>query len=452
MKQYLEQKHFCQIIFTTHSPDIMQVVELEDIRQIFPVYGKDGYITIKSLANTGHLLNAMTDVGSSILSHGEFVRLAIHRKLLYLESYGDYDFLSGIIHRSNSKLLTFPFTKIEKGGRPTPSQIKELISQFRKFLPKEVILHIFVLVDADLRSKNILDEERKEYDKIQTESDIKAKIYYHCWAVREWENWLLYNEDLLYEMLSGDQLGSVQETKELPDEIEKNRQSHCEFTVATNITTASVRQNFENKEQFDKWFIAELHHHSERLLVDLNPSQMQGIDTISKKDEKQSAREKGFEFLRKAGVTVEMMGKFGNLENPILTDIGSRIRQQEDPKRRRTKQTVNISDDAEKCHAEWLTERKLQQPIDCNELAIRKELTKWIDAKLFFHQLTHGRNTADKKIDLDKYWKQAFSSEKSGRNDLYGRYFGSLDPKDPQKWPEDFEKLLQNFGSFINAP
>jgi hypothetical protein len=452
MKQYLEQKHFCQIIFTTHSPDIMQVVELKDIRQIFPVNGKHRYIAIKSLANTGHLLNAMTDVGSSILSHGEFVRLAIHRKLLYLESYGDYDFLSGIIHRSNSKLLTLPFTKIGKGGRPTPSQIKELINQFRKFLPKEVILHIFVLVDADLRSKNILDEERKEYENLQNDPDIKAKIYYHCWAVREWENWLLYNEDVLYEILSGDQLASLKEINELREEIEKNRQSHCEYTMPNNINTASVRQHLENKEQFHKWFIAELDRHSQILLEDLTPSRMQGIETTSKKDEKQSARGAGFKFLREAGVTDEIMSKFGHLKNPILTDIGSRIRQQEDPKKNRTKQTVNISDDTEKCKAEWLNERKLQQTIDCNQLATRKELIKWIDAKLFFHQLTHGRNNADKKIDLDKYWKQAFASEKSDRNHLYGRYFDSLNPKDPHKWPEDFDKLLEKFHTFIKAP
>ncbi|CAF4030772.1 unnamed protein product [Adineta steineri] len=111
MEEFLQSNHFCQILFTTHSPDIMQVVRLEDIRQLFPIYDTYRHITIKSLASTGQLLNVMTDVVTSVLSHGELVRLGVHRKLVYLESLDDLNFLHGIIRRTESDLLRLPYTK-----------------------------------------------------------------------------------------------------------------------------------------------------------------------------------------------------------------------------------------------------------------------------------------------------------------------------------------------------
>jgi hypothetical protein len=72
-----------------------------------------------------------------------------------------------------------------KGGRTQPSQIKRLILEFRQFLPETATLHIFVLVDVDLRSKSILETEIVEYDAIQNDPKLNVKIYYHCWAVRE---------------------------------------------------------------------------------------------------------------------------------------------------------------------------------------------------------------------------------------------------------------------------
>ncbi|CAF0722231.1 unnamed protein product [Adineta steineri] len=265
MEEFLQSNHFCQILFTTHSPDIMQVVRLEDIRQLFPIYDTYRHITIKSLASTGQLLNVMTDVVTSVLSHGELVRLGVHRKLVYLESLDDLNFLHGIIRRTESDLLRLPYTSIAKGGRPTSFQIEQLIVLFRKFLPDKVKLHIFLLVDADLRSEDILEEEKKSYINLQENENLNVRIHYHCWAAREWENWLLSNGDLLYEMLFSDHLSDAEEIKQLQDIMKRVWSTDLVFPT--------------NRDQFNEWFEKKLDHHFKLLKLELSLSQMGYVKT-----------------------------------------------------------------------------------------------------------------------------------------------------------------------------
>ncbi|UJR12045.1 hypothetical protein I4U23_016223 [Adineta vaga] len=107
---------FCQMIITTHSTDIMQAAKIEHIRQIFVNPSDDRPIGIRSLAGTRHLFEAMGSLGMSLLSHGEFVRLGVHKKVLILENRSDYDFLRGLINRSKPALLNSSFTVIDKRG------------------------------------------------------------------------------------------------------------------------------------------------------------------------------------------------------------------------------------------------------------------------------------------------------------------------------------------------
>ncbi|CAF1419051.1 unnamed protein product [Rotaria sordida] len=450
MKEFRDKNLFCQMIITTHSIDIMQAVKLEDIRQIFLDSDTSTPIEIRSLAGTRQLFDAMTSLGTSIFCKSELVRLGVHGKILYLESHDDYHFLHGLIHRAKPVLLNSLFTRVAKGGRTTTSQIKELIYLLRQVLPKEIRIHVFVLVDADLRWKSVLQKEERDYDELQKDEKLNVKIYYHRWAVREWENWLLYNEDLLYEMLFDDQLRSTQAIEELRTEISKHYQSQS--VSSTSPTLQHNKSVSESKDQFCKWFVGKLEYHFKRLLTNMTLSQMDGTETDEQKDSKESAKHEGEKFLRDAGVTDEIITNFGVLATTIMTGIGFQLRQQTNPKKKRSKPDSAKSDNVEECRNRWLAERQLQQPIDCNELTIRKELTKWIDAKLFFHELTHGRITTDscdKNMVLDEYWKRAFSLKISDENGLYSRYFDSLDPQDSCKWPEDFTKLLSKFQNFV---
>ncbi|CAF1285576.1 unnamed protein product [Rotaria sordida] len=245
LKEFSKSNRFCQMIITTHSTDIMQAVKPEEIRQLLPRSELGNPIEIKSLAHIGQLLNAMTDVGASILSHGEFVRLAIHRKLLYLENHDDYNFLNKLVDRSKPELLKLPFTIMGKGGRPHPLQVKQMLLQFGQFLPKETTLHIFILVDSDLRSRYILDKEEKEYKKIQADlydpknpkkQTIKVQLYYHCWAAREWENWLLSNENLLYKMICDDEIYHKDEAiKRIRDRIQQHQSMESIFPTSDSF-------------------------------------------------------------------------------------------------------------------------------------------------------------------------------------------------------------------------
>ncbi len=81
---------------------------------------------------------------------------------------------------------------------------------------------------------------------------------------------------------------------------------------------------------------------------------------------------------------------------------------------------------------------------------VRKELSKWVDAKLLFQQFTHGRDGKTKSIHLDDYWKKSFAMVKSS-NHLYKRYFNSLDRQNKHEWSEDFDILLKKFQNFCKS-
>ncbi|UJR19038.1 hypothetical protein I4U23_022169 [Adineta vaga] len=462
MKQLSESNHFCQMIITTHSIDIMQAIKLKDIRQIFVDSRRRRHIAIKSLACTGELFNAMIDIGTFILSHSEIVRFGVHPKLLCLESHDDYTFLHGIIHRAKPELLHFPFTRMARNGRTSPSQIKALISELRQLLPKETTMDIFILVDADLRSKSVVDEEEQSYDELQKDTTLNVKVYYHCWAAREWENWLLYNEDLLRDILFGNKLPSIKEIHALrieifgsstlqPNPAMHSRLEKSESAVVASTIGTSVSQLENSKDKFCEWFAKKLEHHFSVLLTKLTLSEMHGTETDERKNAKQLAKQAGEDFLLKAGVTDDILQNFGSFRNAIILSVGFQVNQKENPKKHRSKVAADKPMDEEKCREKWLAERQLQQPIVCGELATRKELTKWIDAKLFFHLLTHDGCVPSENILLDEYWKNAFSLHTSDENGLFKRYFDSLNPQDSQNWPEDFNTLCRKFESFVKT-
>jgi hypothetical protein len=204
--------------------------------------------------------------------------LGVHRKLLYLEGDDDFNFLHEIIRRIKPQLLYFPFTRVARDGRAKPLQIKEITEEFRKFFPKESgnTLHVFILLDADLLFKSVLETEKTDYDKMENDinlndqmknhSNFKVKIYRHCWAVCEWKNWLLSNENLFYEMLCDDQLYRKESViQELRDQIQQHRQSETIFSnhntneqdqlpTTTSITTASIPTYSVDKQVFYDWF------------------------------------------------------------------------------------------------------------------------------------------------------------------------------------------------------
>jgi predicted ATPase len=64
IESFRQSNSFCQILITTHSPDILQAVKLENIRQIF--LKSDSYkpAEIKSLACIDQLYNVLTEVGA----------------------------------------------------------------------------------------------------------------------------------------------------------------------------------------------------------------------------------------------------------------------------------------------------------------------------------------------------------------------------------------------------
>jgi hypothetical protein len=347
LKQFQESNHFCQMVITTHSPDIMQAVKLKDIRQIF-LNSSNRPIAIKALAGTKQLFDAMTNFGASIFSHGELVRLGVHRKILYLENHDDYNFLHGLLYRAKPELLNFSCTSMSKGGRTEPSQIKALIRQFRQTLPKEATLHIFILLDADLRSNTNLDKEKTEYDQIKDDSTLNVRLYYHCWAVREWENWLLSNEDLLYQMLcdNGEDYKDLA-IKQLRDEIQQHLPtesilrtsytSHQSQPVTTTEITASNSLEYSNHKQlFEDWFKKELKRHFQILLTKLTLSSMEGVENISGEEEKELQREACAAFLSEANIGDDIMSKFGSLRERIEGFIGYQLRQGSEKKKKKT--------------------------------------------------------------------------------------------------------------------
>ncbi|CAF1525177.1 unnamed protein product, partial [Rotaria sordida] len=192
-------------------------------------------------------------------------------------------------------------------------------------------------------------------------------------------------------MLFGQQLLGIQTIQELRKEINQYWQSQPvslilptlqqgESVTTAATTTTSTPQLPESKDQFRKWFITELQRHWDILLNKLTMSQMEDTQTDEQKNSKELARQEGEKFLRAAHVTDEIMENLGNLKNGIMIFTGFQLQQQGEPKNKRRKKDVNKFDDEEKCRNKWFTERQLQQRIDYEDLATRKELAKWIDA------------------------------------------------------------------------
>ncbi len=475
---------FCQMIITTHSTDIMQAVKLEHIQQIYVNPTNDRPIGIRSLAGTRHLFDAMTSLGTSFLSHGEFVRLGVHRKVLLLENRSDYNFLYGLIHRGRPALLNYSFTVMDKSGRTTPSQTEHFIRLFRQFLPDKATLHLFILVDADLRMKSKLKEEENIYNSFKNSSSLNVQLEYHCWDARDWENWLLSDENLLFEMLCDKSMYDKDPViKQLRDQIQQHRSADSIFAA---YDPSQHRQSVNDRELFEEWLDEELQRHFQKLLIDLNKGQMQGIEPIDAIEEKRLQDEACKQFLKENHIGDDIMDRFGSFRAKIKTIIGEKLRKEsEDYKQREeenkrqqkansmlenrakqnqqsaaatkadedtktTNQTnMNAKEKEKQMRQDWLDERQLPQTPEGVNKTVRKAVTKWIDAKSFFQHLTSGKDSGRGK-GLDDCWRQVFAMGESEDN-LFKRYFHSLDAKDPDKWPKDFDCLLEKFERFVKG-
>lgn len=491
LEAYRKSNSFCQMVITTHSPEIMQAVELKDVRQIFVDSKERTIISIRSLECGDQLANIMTDIGTSILTHSELVYLSQYRKILFLEGADDYNFLYGIIRKFKSELLTLPFTQIHNHGRSTPSEIRQLILSLQQLFPENSKLHLFILVDADLRHQTVLDNEAKDYTMINEDKKLNVKITYHCWEAREWENWLLSNENLLYEMLCDNNICHNNESiKNLRSQIRQHQPTNPIFSICDssqydqsmtteNCASSNPTHHARDKCLFKEWFKKELERHFKHLLTNLTKSNMEGIKNISTENEQKLQREAWAKFSADYGIDANVMSKFGSYSEQIQGYMGRELRKQseeykkekEERKKqqkyageRKKQQIGNESDqrdaaeqkkrqqkgnasEADPC-GDWLRRRGLEQ-INMDDLDTRKNLVKWIDAKLFFHQLTHGESSKPKNIDLDNYWKQAFAMGNS--KNPYERYFNSLDSKNSDEWPDNFNTLLEKFEKFVKG-
>lgn len=456
LKEFHSSKRFCQIIITTHSTDIMQAVELKEMRQIFMGPSSHVPMEIKSLSNTEQLLNVMSALGTSILGHDDIVRLGVHRKLLYLESREDFDFFSGIIQQVKPELLLLPFTIIYKGGRTQPDQIRELIHGFRHFIPKDYTLNIFILVDSDLRRQEKLRNEKREYDLLNADKKLKTNVYYHCWAAREWENWLLFNEELLFDMLFSDSLAHEKSIQTLRQQINQNYPGMLDIfqlndTQMTDTTTTThMLHSHKVEDRFVIWYREELRRHYELFLHnDLTLSQMEGSEKNDPWNSEALADE-GRLFLQNAGIDNNQMKIiFGNILVPTLQSIGAQNRKL-NKEEEKSHMDGKKEDSLKACQDKWLEERQISQSINLDDREIRRTLAKWIDAKKFFYQLTHSTNSKvkGKKLDLDRYWKEAFSLEPANHHYPYSRYFNK---NYPHTWPDDFTNLIQMFEIFVTT-
>lgn len=450
LNEYHELRYFCQMVITTHSTDIMQQVQLNEIRQIFPTMKSKYAFEVKSLECTAQLLNIMESMGLAVLDHGEIIRLAVHRKLLLLENRNDHEFLRGIIRRANPNLLQIPLTVLEKGGphnhtggRFQPDDVKQFIKVFNQLLPNNSVLKIFILLDADLRSRHdsesALRKEEEAYKKLGNDYS-NVKIYYHCWDAREWENWLLFDEDLLCNMLTGAEMGQLQAIKELRNKMMGKYEQH---------TNGYLQKPPTDKETFHTWFMNEIDRHARHLYSDKLTSSEFGVST-RKNDAVCDKREMGREYLKSKVIDPK---KFGDDEEYVLSVLGGFVKsKQRENQQESQNKKFKSGDDKNWYKNAWLKDRKLPTLDELHPNAsnddTRKQLIKWIDAKDFFHELTED----SKYKCVGQVWKQALSSDTSIEDGFFDRYFKSLDPSDDRKWPEDFKKLLEIFTDFSQTP
>ncbi|UJR12046.1 hypothetical protein I4U23_016224 [Adineta vaga] len=201
---------------------------------------------------------------------------------------------------------------------------------------------------------------------------------------------------------------------------------------------------------------------------------MQGIERIDTREEMKSQDEMCIQFLKRKNIDDDTMNKFHPHTKKIKAVIGEELRkksgdykqQQEENKRQQrayskienrakqnqpstaiNKTNKNTKRNEEQMRQDWLKERDLPaKPKDINR-NIRQAATKWIDAKLFFQHLTSGMNSG-KARGLDNHWKAVFAMGDSEDN-LFERYFHTLDPQNLQLWPQDFDRLLEKFERFV---
>jgi hypothetical protein len=89
-----------------------------------------------------------------------------------------------------------------------------------------------------------LQDEIKEYDLLKVEKVRKVKTYYHCWAAHEWENWLLSNENLLFDMLFSNELEQKKSIQALRQQINNiHPRMLGTFQLSESVTTTAVTTN-----------------------------------------------------------------------------------------------------------------------------------------------------------------------------------------------------------------
>jgi ABC-type transporter Mla maintaining outer membrane lipid asymmetry ATPase subunit MlaF len=441
LDEYYTRKKFCQMIITTHSVDVMQEVKFEEIRQIFPpILPQKHRFEIQSLVCAGEILNVMKSLGLTLLDHGEFVRLGFHRKLLLLENQNDYEFLRGIIRRARPNLLRVPLTIMEKGGihkhtggRFKPDFVEKLIQKFRQLLPSGRELNIFILLDSDLIARHhgdsVLRKEEQSYKRLETNYP-NIKIQCHFWDAREWENLLLFNEDLLCDLLTNPKLAKIRSIETLRQKMDDKYQYG---TIERPI----------DRTTFNQWFYKEIDYHVKILVLRLIPDEFG--ESVSEICSQANLRQQGRLELQRLNIDPDILNKLSYHADAVLELLGSRTQPTRLPKDQRQKQKkLKNNDNEEEYKRDWLRDRNLpslDQQWNISDPDIRKEVIKWIDAKEFFHRLTEDSHV----VGIGKIWEQAFSD---GASNEYGRYFESLDPNNSDKWPNDFKKLLKKFADF----
>lgn len=183
-------------------------------------------------------------------------------------------------------------------------QVKDFIKVFRQLLPKGSVLKVFILLDADLKARHDpdspLQKEKAAYQNLGQKNP-NVQIYYHCWDGREWENWLLFNTELLRDMLIDPAMGQFPAIQELREKMQ-----------------AKSEQSPTNKEEFHKWFIDEVERHAKYLYDHkLTPVEF-GFGT-EKQSIAGSKEQAGRAYLERKGIDPKV---FGDAEKYILSVLG----------------------------------------------------------------------------------------------------------------------------------
>ncbi|CAF1495911.1 unnamed protein product, partial [Didymodactylos carnosus] len=170
-RQLTDDKGFRQMVITAHSPNVIQEAYLNELRQVHSAFCQHLRLpdflqspVIKSLTERNDLLEELLPLLSFVLPQSH-------------------------------------------GGRFNKEQINNLARGISSMLPEGQILHIFVLVDADLKFKSIIRNEEKDIRQLGTSPEKKRlfSTYYHCWAARDWENYLLSNTSIICQILTSNE-------------------------------------------------------------------------------------------------------------------------------------------------------------------------------------------------------------------------------------------------------